>query len=353
MLWKPGAGTALIAYLKLQAEYGDRVHFLPVRPDFGHDQNKSYDERLKEARTWADEVGLPGPLLVDDDSCSLPRFGKGVVPSWAKPKKAGDKPGGWGYMYVLDPDGAIVHQHGPAREFRYHQCRFVLDRLLDPEFDRAFGQGFPDRQRTLPTIQERAGGVAYIDDFESYADSYDLKLQPRWGFTPAMENLVWKFGVLQDNEGRNGSRATAITGAAPGRMHNTEHVFPRPLSRGHVQLYVRRGPSGWNKSDPKRVVAVTLYGGDKRRAGTIEAKGVWEREPFALDGETGEAILSRDDWHCIEVNIRHGAGAAVAVDGETLGTLPTRKLTRIGLNCGHHGFFLDDVELFYAGRPRE
>ncbi|MFQ5809424.1 MAG: hypothetical protein ACE5JM_07385 [Armatimonadota bacterium] len=290
---------------------------------------------------------------MDDDAYSFLRLGKGAMPSWARPKKAGDKPGGWGYMYVLNPDGLIVYQHGPETGFLYHQCRFVLDRLLDPEFDRAFSEGFPDKQRTLPTIEEREGGVAYIEDFESYADSYDFKLQPRWGFTPEMQNLVEKFGVLQENEGRNGSRAAAITGAPPDRMHNIEHVFPRPLAKGHVKLYVRRGPSGWNRSDPKRVVAVTLYGGDKKRAGTIEAKGVWQKETFTLDGGPDGVILSKNGWHCVEVNVRPGSGAAVAVDGKTLGTLPIRRLTRIGLTCGHHGFFLDDVELFYAGQPRE
>jgi len=152
--------VAIRSYLKLQAEYGDPVHFLPVRPDFQHNRNKSYPQRRDEARAWARRVGLTGPLLVDDDSGSFLRFGKGVVPGWVRPKKPGEKPRGWGYMYILNAERQIVYQHGPvANAFRYCAARFVLDPILDAKFAEACRCRLREQELRTPSPPLRGGEV--------------------------------------------------------------------------------------------------------------------------------------------------------------------------------------------------
>jgi hypothetical protein len=131
-------------------------------------------------------------------------------------------------------------------------------------------------------------------------------------------------------------------------MHNMEHALPQPLRKGRIRFHVKRGPQGWNTSDPKRVLAVAVYGLGKKKLGVIDVHGEWEREPFGVDGTAGRAYLSKKSWHEVEITVTPGAPANVSVDGQALGELPRGPVARVGFDCGHHGFMLDDVELLYA-----
>lgn len=296
-----------------------------MRPDFGHNQNKRYAQRYDEAQAWAKKVGITGPLLVDDDPASFMWFGKGLIPPSALPKTPHGKPTGWAFMYILNSEGLIVYQHAHCpSEFKYSQSRVILDRLLDPAFDKA-----------------------YADDFESYQDSCELRLSPRWGFR---QRNGLTDGVIEPGAGRNGSQAVAIKDGSllRRRLHNVEHAFPRPLGNGHFRFHVRRGPSGWSKKKPQTVLRATFYGADGKGPATLSVAGDWLREAFALNGETTTQVLSEANWHEVVVAARPKAPTQVRVDGKPIGKLAIGPLTRVGFNCGHHSHYLDDVGLFYA-----
>jgi len=50
----------------------------------------------------------------------------------------------------------------------------------------------------------------------------------------------------------------------------------------------------------------------------------------------------------VVVTVRPGAGAQVSVDGVLVGESTGTSLMAVGFNCGHHGYYLDDVELLYG-----
>ena len=319
-----------------------------MRPDFGHNQNKRYAQRYDEAQAWAKKVGLPGPLLVDSDPAPFMWFGKGLIPASALPKTPHGKPKGWAFMYILNAEGLIVYQHGHCpTEFKYCQSRVILDRLLDPAFDEAYRAGFPDKSATLLPAAGRDGGQAYADDFESYKDSCELRLSPRWGFRQRNRPTD---GVIQPEAGRGGSQGLAIKDGSllRRRLHSVEHAFPRPLGNGHFRFHVRRGPSGRSKKKPQTVLRATFYGADGKGPATLSVAGDWLREAFALNGETTTQVLSEANWHEIVVTVRPEAPARVTADGKPIGELAVGPLTKVGFNCGHHSHYLDNVELFYA-----
>lgn len=318
-----------------------------MRPDFGHNQKKSYAQRRDEARGWAERVGHVGPLLVDSNNAAFLHFGENVIPSWARPKTTGEKPAGWGYMYILNTQAQIVYQHGPDPSFRYHEARFVLDRLLDATFDEACRNGFPDKSAALPIVQSRVGGVTYADDFDSYKNSYDFKLQPCWGFR---RRNALTCGSVAKNVGRDGSQAAVICGdrLVHKGIANIEHIFPRPLEHGHLRCYVRRGPAGWDKKKPRAVFCTTLYGAGTSPVGRIQARGVWKKEQFSIDEKTAPIELSHDDWHEIRITVRPDVPMEILIDNEEVARLPTRPLTGVGLNAGDHGAYLDDFEVTFV-----
>ena len=323
------------------------MHFVPVRPDFGHNQNKPYDQRVKEGQTWSQEVKLVGPLLADDEGFPFLRFGKDVVPGWAESGKAAQKPKGWGYMYVLNQEGQIVFQHAHSPRFQYFRTRIVLDRLLDPEFDAGFRKGFPDEPATLPLLREEEDGKVFADDFESYPDTYGFRLRPRWGFR---KHKALTGGEIEAKAGRDGSRAAVVTDTSflRNKRHNLEHAFSQPLTSGSLTFHIRRGPAGRSKGKPQVVLQSMFYGTEGKALGKLTARGKWCGEAFAIDDEPSAVMLSESDWHEVEVKVEQGAKAKVLVDGEAVGELPAGPLTAFGLNCGHHGFYLDDVALCYG-----
>ncbi|MCD6415810.1 MAG: hypothetical protein J7M08_03840 [Planctomycetes bacterium] len=349
--WGRVTSGCLVEYGRLQREYADRVQFLPVRPDFGHGQNKDYAQRYEEAQEWARRVKLQGPLLVDDEQSAFMYFGKGAIPSWAAAQadKPGDKPKSWGIMYILNQDGKIVFQTGHVSGFYYYTSRLVLDRLLDAEFDEAFRRGFPDKPRALPVKEKSGGATTYRDDFESYKDSYDFVLQPRWGFKTS--DNVEQRGRLKSRAGRGESTAADLRVSSP--RHNLEHIFPRPLADGSLRFYVRRGVPYWDKREPATILEASFYGrtdkktGVPEKAGALKVAGEWGKELFSLADRAGQIKLSKDGWHEIRVEVKPQAPSRVTVDGKLLGELSPGPLTGIGLNCGLHGFFLDDVEIVY------
>ncbi len=334
------------------SEYDARAQFVVVRPDFGHNQNKSYAQRRAEARKWADEVKLTCPLLVDNDRKDFINF----CPTGRRRRH-------WGQLYILNRNAEMVYDGRISTgAFPYCRSRLVLDMLLDEKFRKAFREGFPKESKALPRKVKQTGGVAYVEDFESYKDTYEFRLGPRWGLfeVERMHNR----GDLEQGKGRKGSTAVHFFGEHSHYMEKSDlvaHAFPQPLRAGHIRFHIRRGNAGYKKTD-QLLARFRLYAGpvrpappgrDRRAgkddlAGTVDVRGPKGEEVFRVDGKPARAALSKDGWHSVRVEVREGGPITVSVDGRVIGRLPFRPLGGIGVGCGHRGFYMDDFELFYA-----
>lgn len=330
---------ATVRFLELVNRYRERVQFIVVRPDFGHNQNKPREQRFNEALAWAEQVGLSElPFLMDTEEKDLRKFG-------ADPQRS------WQCVYILNTQGEIVYQHsGDTGMHRYYEVRAALDRLLDPAFDRAWREGFPEKPRTLPQQEEGSNGVTFTEDFESYVDTYDFNLHPRWGeFDP---DYVHARGDLSMDGGRDGSKAAHLHGdhshRIPRSLEVIKHSFPRELTHGRIRFYIRRSErNGW-KQTPESVMRVTLVGADVGNFGTIDIRGIPMKETFQFNEVDSGIQLSDTQWHEVMIEAAPAAMLKVSVDGTTIGELESHPLTAIGFRSGHHGSYLDDVELFYA-----
>jgi hypothetical protein len=310
---------------------------------------------------------------------------------------------GMGPDAIIDRQGRTVFRGAGPDGQGYWTQRMVLDRLLDETFDAACRQEFrnPDlphyKNPLLPKQEKRPEGLAYRDDFESYADTYDFGLQPRWGFShqnvPA-EDTPAVFAA----EGRNGSSAIFLNA-----MHNADllssnlskgfcaHEFPVPLRDGHFLFHVRRGPHvKFSGMPPLFRIAVTCIapngnaagpharpgqayfgaGGDGESPATLTTLGEWGKETFGLapslnvlrwrtkyEDEVNASnfrdsgiAMAENAWQEIRIVCAPGRNVRILIDGKPAGELNIDSIRAVQFRSETwSGTWVDDVELFYRG----
>ncbi len=297
-----------------------------------------------------------------------------------------------GVFAILNPEGHIVFRGGAMDGNTYWQLRATLDRLLDTTFDAAIRQEFRNptlkhyRSPLLPIIKEQENGLTYRDDFESYDDSYDFFLQPRWGFhyfrwldpTISTQNAPTPFV----GEGRNNSTAILLhkqynADAWCGNKTeglNAEHRFPALLKDGHFSLYVRRGPHVAALGEPALFrLGLTCLDENGQQLDTLTTFGPWKKEHFGMMPskqflkwniytvrnkkmkmipdhiDTGIA-MAENDWQQITIRCTPKQNARIFIDQQQVAELPTETLSGIQLvSETWSSFYIDDAELFYAG----
>jgi formylglycine-generating enzyme required for sulfatase activity len=387
----------LDAYRKLFAEYAPKgVVFLPVWTDRS---TEAPAERSKRAAAYLREQKLPGELLLDSDG-ALDRYCDMVytekeLGALAIFYRISLSPFYCTVTCIRDAEEKIVYRQRAT--FDYWAMKLMLDRLLDPEFDLAVRREFPQK-RSWPKVEQRTGGLAYVDDFEQYEDSYAFKLDPRWGFTYDNQAYMDFRGDIAPGQGRAGSKAAWPNSRAFSnqQVYNEFHVrrvhnhsvptltFPAPLKDGYVRFHIRRGPKddlsayrvlpqeGYKGND--HGYGITFFSsylgkmasqwgndlgeGDERMlhevfAGRVTVWGKWGEEKFRgmPFGRDGKVAFSDNDWHEVKVICEPDKMARIEVDGVKLGDFRSSTLTTIHFNpnCFLPGFLLDDIEVFYNG----
>ena len=101
----------------------------------------------------------------------------------------------------------------------------------------------------------------------------------------------------------------------------------------------------WKKG-AQTIARFTLYGPDSSK-GVVDIYGPKGQEAFRLDRTSSGRKLSKDAWHEVRFAVVPGKTVEVTIDGQSIGTLKIKALSRVGFNAGGHGFYLDDFEMFY------
>jgi len=262
-------------------------------------------------------------------------------------RKFGPKPHGhWQQSYLLNPQGKIVYfSFQDTTGHKIPELAIAMKRVLDSKLDKEWQAGFPTKTKALPKKKPGAKGTSYLDDFESYQDTEDFLLQPRWGKVE-LGALTYR-GKIIPAHGTKGSKALSVeTGRRGRKPYGIQHQLPKPLTNGYIRFSVKRGKAGWNKKKPQTLFFLDFFTNDGK-IGDITIKGTWTKESFEINGETSKAKLSTDDWQEVSVKVTAGKPAMVTVDGKQVGQLLPGPVLRIAFGCGHHGFMLDDLEVFY------
>lgn len=299
---------------------------------------------------------------------------------------------GFGPGVILDAQGRCVFRgEGPDGQGYWTQ-RMVLDRLLDADYDAAYRQEFRNpnlafyKSPLLPKAEERADGLLYADDFESYEDTYDFGCQPRWGFSYGNPPDHYRPAVFA-GEGRAGSKAILLnqmwkadlfSSNAEGAQLACAHAFPVPLADGHFKVMVRRGPHVKMFGLPPLFrLAVTPVDADGTQLEVLTTHGEWGEEHFAMASmedfvkharghdqrkkwmaaelvkDTGVS-MSADDWHEVKIVCEPGRNARLLIDGKQVHEYASQSIGAIEFRAEvWSSWWADDVELFYAGDAAE
>ena len=292
---------------------------------------------------------------------------------------------------LLNQEGKIVFRGQGGDGHTYWLARIALDRLLDPGFDAAVRQEFRNsdlphyKSPLLPKIEKTPEGLLYRDDFESYADAYDVVIQPRWGFyyaRPCDENFKhppypWK------KEGRNGGAGLLLQKAYEadawcgnkGVGYDIRHILPEPLTHGTICFFVRRG---WHVpslgAPPIHRIGFTCLGVDGELSKAVTTSSKWKQEEFIIvpgaefeqrnastqwlihkdnTQETG-VMMKEDDWQEIKISCQPGQPATIHIDGQEVGTLDQKEIAGFQFQAETwSATYIDDVQVFYRGNADE
>jgi hypothetical protein len=294
--------------------------------------------------------------------------------------------GGPGVDMILNKEGRIVWRSAGPDGNTYWRARTIFDRLLDDDFDIGFRQEFrnPDlpyyRSPLLPQQEVTAEGLAYRDDFESYKDSYEFGLHPRWGFTYTHSPSA-NTPAPTPGEGRGESKALFLNnlfradvwcGNDQGAILSAGHTFPAPLTDGHFRFFMRRGSHvKYHGAPPLFRIAVTALDSAGKPMRTLTTQGDWKRERFVSTPTdaflrkwnvyryktiTSEEVtvtdipMAENAWQEVRLVCKPGGKAAIFIDGKKALELASETVTGIELRSEvWAGTYIDDVELLYAG----
>ena len=376
--WLPAKGakaaTAVAALRRLRREFQDKgVEFIAV---WGTGRRKvPRNRQIADALAYAGKVELPCPMTVALPPPPPPKD----APKWERRQKPAFSqfvqvhlPGHPQHSItcVLDQNGDIVYRASAKYDgFSYHTVRHVLDRLLHPKYEKAVRHEFAGAKSRLLPKQERADGRTTLkDDFDSYKDQHQFKLEPRWGFNYDRQSRLDVRAGLAPGRGRGGSAAAHLDTYCDSlgqHVYGLQHELPEPLNDGHLKFYLRRQPgkfrdyrpTGDNPSEVINRALCVSFGqpNSNRAAGHLMATGGWGKETFVLDYRSdrpGKVRLSPDQWHEVAVTCRPGQKASISVDGHNLGQLNSDTIDWLGFRTANRGkgFFVDDVEIHYNGK---
>ena len=385
--WKDdgkGEPPAVTAMKRAYAEYsGKGVQFIGVfrtgHYSGGPRVSTPYAERLLQAKAYVEKHAIPGTVLVDKHPKNdVLHQGGTVLYSWLGRGVVGNTAGGLP-VFIRNRDGRFVYRGFENVGFGYHAVRLILDRVLDKDFDAAVRSEFyPEKKRELPRIEKRARGLAYIEDFESYKNNHDFKLQPRWGFRYDAQSRVDLTATLVSGKGRGTSAHVSRHPNGYVYAFAMKHQLPAPLTDGYIRFHLRRrdltGELKNAQEDKGGVLPVRSFQvrfglpNSYDSAGNLFATGGWLNETFVMNwrkDQPGRVKYSKSDWHEIVVTCKPGEKAIVTIDGKEIGRMRGESIDRfafrikkgqpgdggpaIGRDDAIKGFYIDDVEVFYAG----
>ncbi len=353
---------AVKSYRRLYQEYCNRkVSFFTIWS--ASKKNENLEKQCAEAKAFIEKHKIPGTVLLDIPEEK--RRSKGQLFDYIGSGVPGFRPGP--LVAVVAPDNTISYRGLEAAGFGYHTTRLMIDRLLNPDFDQNVRREFyPEKSRTLPKAELRKDGLAYREDFESYNNSHDFKLHPRWGFSYARQSRMDQRPLLTSGEGRDQSTAAFNHNLAKGSSYITyglKHRFPAPLKDGYLKFFIRRAP----KDISEKPVTPELRHKQVRRslcirfddgpvyapAGFLFATGDWGMERFSdsYNIDRLSDIKMTDAWHEVKVLCVPGKMAKLFVDGVKIADLESESINQVGFRLVEFAkhFYVDDVEIFYKG----
>ncbi len=196
---------AVSGYRRAYQEYAERgVAFVAVWTE----RDGSRDDRRRDALKYADRPDVPGPIVLDGAGSGS--RSRSAFYDYVGAAVPGHPPRC--LVCLRDGRGRIVYRAIEKQvSFGYHTARHVLDRLLDPDDDRAVRREFcPEKGRVLPQVETRGDGLLYMEDFEGYPGDHAFKLEPRWGLTYATQSRPDIRPVIVEGQGRGGSKGALL-----------------------------------------------------------------------------------------------------------------------------------------------
>ena len=317
---------------------------------------------------------------------------------------------GFGADVIIDKNGKCVFRGDGADGFNYWKPRYVIERLLDADFDVSVRQEFRNKNLIyyksplLPVVEEKVGGLSYKDDFESYFQNgetnpwqaaYNFALEPCWGFRTTFTPDTKNPASIQTDTGISNSTALLLNNYASADTFSGNkpricgrHFFPIPLSNGYFSIFVKRGPQVPKFGKPPLYrFGLIIYGEngkyaqkynnydsnrdfDEYHSEALTTLGDWTNETFAmvepdkfvlasaykhkdlsqyLIQDTG-IPMSLSNWHEIKIVCSSGKFAKIMIDGSDAYTLTTKFVTGIEFRGeSWSGTYVDNAELFYEG----
>lgn len=347
---------------RLVDEYAPKgVAFVAVASDNRHYHILpclSYEERREVAigqKLWRRTPGysprspMPQELQVMDTN-------RGDYLLWARKNPAFGLKIGTRMSIIMDGKGRILLRDRPGDDYPYYGHKVLLERFTNAQFDRRVRAGFPDTPRALPTVEKRADGTLYRDDFESYPDSFAFRTHPSWGFEyESQGTMEYRMDVVA-RSGVEGTRALCLNqlftaDCLVGRTYNVvepHHLLPQVLKRGYMQFRLRQGPYSWFLAGNKQRESGNILLEDSRgQAACIQVKGSKGAEHVGIKGGRSHSVALGDaTWQTVKITFPGRGRARVAVDGEDLGELDVQDLKRVRLHnpATTECVYLDDFE---------
>ncbi len=333
---------------------------------------KNRSQNLENALAYAEKTNFPCPLTLETAGFKKKKGGKLKT---AFTQYIGLHAPGHTFptiSCIKDKNNKIVRRGYDAYTgFSYHTTKHIIDRLLDPEYEKAVRMEFAEtKSRVLPITEKKDGGVLLKDDFEGYKNSHNFKLQPRWGFSYERQSRLDLKGSLLKAEGRNGSTSAEVTiesNCLNMYTYPLQHKLPEPLKNGYIKFYLKRHPKASSapprkKTHPSESVSRSFcatFGqpGTYYSAGHLFATGEWNKETFVTNfrnDQPGKVAYSAKNWHEIIVECNPGQKATIKIDGQKVGELKSEEIDWVGvrINAGNtnRSFLIDDFEVFYKDK---
>ena len=367
--WKGNKlSQAIKDYQILYDEFHPRgVEFITVYSDAPKNV-KDMASRRKKAEVFFAENKFPGILAVD-----------GVEKNgFQKYCKMSSNMYNSAASVFKDAANTIVYR---GNEPQFFPCskRLVLQRIMDNKFNEAIQAEFPSQARTLPVLDKQKEYLVYKDDFESYADSFALKISPRWGFHYETQYRLAARAGIQKAAGVDGSKAAFIYSdywrgheGSPNSnwKYALEHDFPVPLSEGSFRFklmaftepIVLKGPPRHAYETYQGKLATDLVFTFFRPEGVAPSAYLLVKNGTFLliddnfhirhIAEKGDVPMKSKRWYEIELHAKKGKRAELFIDGKSLGKLQSESIIGMNIRCRPAAeFLLDDVELAYRGKP--
>ncbi len=245
-------------------------------------------------------------------------------------------------------------QNRPGDDYPYYGHRVLLERLTNPDFDLALRKDFPSIDHRL----SQGNDGVFVEDFESYADSFAFRTHPRWGFDHITQGYMEYRMDVVPGAGKNGSQALCVNHlfyadclVARKKGPGPKHVLDKTLENGYVRFSIRQGPYSWYGKWTNEAHSLCLLLEDQEgNMNEIHASGIRGEEYLKLAEQKPDIRpLSNKKWTTVEIRFKDSAPARVLVDGKEIGDLSIRNLKAlewtVPLNTG--SVFIDDLEVNY------